>query len=51
MPTSPFDMPRTLGVDAERLSEAEFFRRRLCDSMAAEVSGIMVGGGIELGFP
>ncbi len=47
MPASP----RTLGVDAERLRVAESFLRRRCDSIAAEVRGIMLGGGIELGFP
>lgn len=42
---------RTLGVDAERFNEAELFPRRRCDSIAAEVRGIMVGGSMELGFP
>ena len=49
MPASPFVKPRTLGVDAERLSDAECFLRRRCESMAAVVMGIMVGGGTEVG--
>ena len=51
MPGSPLARPRTLGVDAERLSDDEFFLRRRCDSMAAVVMGIMVGGDMEVGSP
>ena len=51
MPASPFGNPRTLGVDAERLSDAEGFLRRRCESTAAVVRGIMVGGCIELRSP
>lgn len=45
MPASPFANPRILGVDAERLRDAECFLRRRCESTAALVRGIMVGGG------
>lgn len=48
---SPFGKPRTLGVDAERLSDAECFLRRRCESITAVLRGIMVGGGMEMGFP
>ena len=51
MPESEFERLRTFGVEAERLSECEFFLRRRCDSIAAEVRGIIGGGGMELGFP
>ena len=51
MPLSPFDIPRTFGVDADRLSDAEFFLRLRCDKIAAEVRGIIVCGGIEFGSP
>ena len=44
MAASSFGKPRTLGVDAERLSDAECFLRRRCESMAAVVMGIMLGG-------
>lgn len=47
MPASP----RTSGVDAERFREAECFLRGRCDGIAAEVRGIMLDGGMELGFP
>lgn len=40
-----------MGVDAERLRDAECFLRRRCESIAAVVRGIMVGGGIEVGSP
>lgn len=40
-----------MGVDAERLRDAECFLRRRCESMAAVVRGIMVGGGTEVGSP
>lgn len=43
MPASPFEKPRTLGVDEERLKDAECFLRRRCESMAAVVRGIMFG--------
>ncbi len=49
MPASPFGNPRTLGVDAERLSDAECFLRRRCESMAVVVRGIIVGAGMEVG--
>ena len=48
MPSSPIGRPRTLGVDAERLNDAECFLRRRCESTAAVVRGIMVGGGMEV---
>ena len=51
MPAWPFGKPRTLGVDAERLSDAECFLRRRCDNMAAVLRGIMVGSGMEVGSP
>lgn len=51
MPASPFGRPRTLGVDAERLSDAECFLRRRCESMVVAVRGIMVGDGMEVGSP
>ena len=51
MPASPFGYPRTLGVDAERLSDAECFLRRRWESTAALVRGSMVGGGTEVGSP
>ena len=51
MPTSPFGNPRTLGVDAERLSDAECFLRRRCESIAVVVRGIMFWGGMEVGSP
>ena len=51
MASSPFGKPRTLGVDAERLSDAECFLRRRCESMAAVVTGIMVGGSSEACSP
>ena len=51
MPASPLGNPRTLGVDAERLSDAECFLRRRCESMAAVVRGIMVGSGMEVESP
>ena len=49
MPASPFGKRRTLGVDAERLSDAECFLRRRWESIAAVVRGIMVGDGMEVG--
>ena len=45
MPASPFGKLRTLGVDAERLRDAECFLRRRCESMVVVVRGIMVGDG------
>ena len=51
MPTSLSMRPRTLGVDAERLRDAECFLRRRCESMATVVRGIVAGGGMEVGSP
>jgi len=51
MPASPLDMPRTFGVEADRFREAEFCLRRLCDRIAAEVRGSIVGGVMEFRFP
>ena len=52
MPESLLADSRTFGVDAERLSAAELFLLRRCDSIAAVVRGIMWdGGSSELGFP
>ena len=51
MPESLFARPRTFGVEADRLSDCEFFLRRRCDNIAADVRGIIWGAGIELGFP
>lgn len=47
MPASPFEKPRTLGVDAERLNDAACFLRRRCESMAAVVRGIIFGVSLE----
>lgn len=51
MPASPSMRPRTLGVDAERLRDAECFLGRRCESMATVVRGIMAVGGMEVGSP
>lgn len=37
-----------MGVEAERFSEVELFLLRRCESIAAVVRGIIVGGGIEM---
>ena len=44
MPESLFARPRTFGVEADLLSECEFFLRRRCDNIAADVRGIIWGG-------
>ena len=51
MPESLLARPRTFGVEADLLSDCELFLRRRCDNIAADVRGIIWGGGIELGFP